>query len=126
MTCCSMGGRILVVEDDPAVRYFVSETLLDEGYDVVTAADGQIGLECVQVTPPDLILLDYQLPTLPGPQFVAVYRQRPAPHAPIVLMTATMRAEERCAEVRAEGCLPKPFDLTALLAEVGRFAPLGA
>jgi CheY-like chemotaxis protein len=115
--------RILVVEDDPAVQYFVTETLQDEGYDVVTAADGQVGLERVQAAPPDLILLDYQLPILPGPQFVTAYRQLPLAPAPIVLMTAAVRAQERCAEVRAEGCLPKPFDLEALLAEVGRFVP---
>ena len=75
------------------------------------------------MAPPDLILLDYQLPILPGPQFVTAYRQQPVPQAPIVLMTAAVRAQERCAEVRAEGCLPKPFDLDALLKEVGRFAP---
>jgi hypothetical protein len=40
-----------------------------------------------------------------------------------VLMTAAMSAPARCAEVRAEGCLPKPFDLDALLAEVKRFVP---
>jgi urea transport system substrate-binding protein len=71
--------------------------------------------------PPDVVLLDYQLPTLPAPQFVAAYRH--IHDAPIVLMTAAVRAEERCAEVQAEGCLPKPFDLDALLREVERFAP---
>ncbi len=51
------------------------------------------------------------------------YRNLPVPHAPIVLMTAARSAQERCAEVQAEGCLPKPFDLDALLVEVGRFVP---
>ena len=54
-----MAHRILVIEDDPSVEYFVTGTLQDEGYEVVTAPDGQVGLECVQVAPPDLILLDY-------------------------------------------------------------------
>jgi CheY-like chemotaxis protein len=117
-----MACRVLVVEDDLSVLYFVTETLRDEGYDVVTAPDGQVGLACVQEQPPDVVLLDYQLPTLDGPQFVVAYRR--LHHAPIVLMTAAMRAQERCAEVQAEGCLPKPFDLDTLLAEVGRFAPL--
>ncbi len=95
VTTAFVTHRILVVEDDPAVQYFVTETLQDEGYDVVTAADGQAGLAHVRATPPDLILLDYQLPRLPGPQLVAAYRHLPAPHAPIVLMTATLRAQER-------------------------------
>ncbi len=59
VTIASVAHRILVVEDDPAVQYVVTETLQDEGYEVVTAPDGQVGLECVQVAPPDLILLDY-------------------------------------------------------------------
>ena len=116
-----MAHRILVVEDDPAVQYVVTETLQDEGYEVVTAADGQVGLERVQKHRPDVVLLDYQLPRLPAPQFVPAYRELPLAQAPIVLMTAALRAQERCAEVQAEGCLPKPFDLDALLAEVGRF-----
>src|SRR5919199_3543068 len=95
-----MACRVLVVEDDLSVLYFVTETLRDEGYDVVTAPDGQVGLACVQEQPPDVVLLDYQLPTLDGPQFVVAYRR--LHHAPIVLMTAAMRAQERCAEVQAE------------------------
>ena len=116
-----MGGRVLVVEDDPSVLQFVSETLLDEGYIVLTAPDGQSGLAHVRTHRPDVVLLDYQLPRLPAPQFVPAYRQ--IHDAPIVLMTAAMSAPARCAEVRAEGCLPKPFDLDALLAEVKRFVP---
>ena len=119
----AMPRRVLVVEDDPAVLYVVTETLQDEGYEVVTAADGQAGLERVQKHRPDVVLLDYQLPRLPAPQFVPAYRELPLAQAPIVLMTAALRAQERCAEVQAEGCLPKPFDLDALLAAVGRFVP---
>jgi urea transport system substrate-binding protein len=113
-------GRVLVVEDDATVSFFVAATLLDEGYEVATARDGQEGLARVQEQPPDVVLLDYQLPALPAPQFVVAYRH--IHDAPIVLMTAALSAQERCAEVRAEGCLPKPFDLDTLLAEVRRFA----
>jgi CheY-like chemotaxis protein len=111
----------LVIDDDPDIRAFLQDVLELEGCTVATAPDAQRGLAQAQAQPPDLILLDYQMPILDGPGFAQAYRQLPLAPAPIVLMTAAARAQERCAEVQAEGCLPKPFDLDALLAEVGRF-----
>jgi two-component system chemotaxis response regulator CheY len=117
-----MPGRILVVDDDPAIRYLVAETLLDEGYDVVTAPDGEAALARAQDYPPAVILLDYQMPSLDGPRFVQAYRQLPAPQAPIILLTAAVSAERRAAEVGADAYLGKPFELDALVRLVGRYA----
>ena len=71
---------------------------------------------------PDVIVLDYQLPYLNGPHFVAAYRQLPGPHVPIVLITAATTAQERAAEVHADAYLGKPFDLDALVHVVERYA----
>lgn len=114
-----MAFRVLVVEDEPTVRHVITEILLDEGYDVLTAPDGLVALERVQEHPPDVILLDYQLPHLDGPGFARAYRRLPEPHAPIILMTAALRAPERQAEVGAQACLGKPFDLDVLVSLVG-------
>jgi two-component system chemotaxis response regulator CheY len=117
-----MAGLILVVDDDPAIRHVITETLLDEGYDVVAAPDGQVALERAHDHPPAVILLDYQMPGLDGQRFATAYRQLPGPHAPIILLTAAVSARQRAAEVGADAFLGKPFDLDALVEVVERYA----
>jgi CheY-like chemotaxis protein len=111
-----------VVEDDASVRHVVTETLLDEGYDVLAAPDGAVALTQLQEYPPDVILLDYQMPVMDGPAFVHTYHQLPAPHAPIILMTAAVSAQQRAAHLGTEAVLSKPFDLEELVQLVGQFA----
>ena len=116
------GVRVLVVDDDESIREFIVGVLEDEGYTVAAAADGLAALDQAAAQPPDVILLDWQMPRCGGPAFAARYRTGPGPHAPLVVMTAARHAEQRCAELRAEGCLPKPFDLDLLYATVERVA----
>jgi CheY-like chemotaxis protein len=113
---------VLVVDDDPDVRLVLTDLLGDEGYDVVTASDGQAALERVREQPPAVILLDYQMPRVNGPQFAAAYRQLPEPHAPIVLVTAAASARQRAAEIGADAFIGKPFDLQVLYEVVQRYA----
>jgi CheY-like chemotaxis protein len=116
-------GKILVVDDDASIRSFIELALYTEGYQVVTAPNGALALHDVaDHGEPDLILLDMRMPVMDGWQFAQAYRQRPAPHAPIIVMTAAQHAREWCAEVNADACLPKPFDLDALIACVEKFA----
>ncbi len=117
-----MARRVLVVDDDHDIRTLLADILLEEGWDVVTAPDGQTALERAREYRPDLIVLDYQMPYLDGPRFVAAYRQLPGPHAPIVLITAATSARQRAAEVGADAYLGKPFNLTALVDLVERYA----
>ncbi|NCV22931.1 MAG: response regulator, partial [Chloroflexi bacterium] len=56
-----MGSKILVIEDEPAIITSVSYSLRKEGYEVVTATDGQTGLETARRDTPDLIVLDVML-----------------------------------------------------------------
>lgn len=117
-----MSRRVLVVDDDAAVLRVLTDLLSDEGYDVVTAPDGRLALERVRVCPPAVILLDYQMPGCDGRQFAAAYRQRPGPHAPIVLVTAAATVRQRAAEVGADAYIGKPFDLQRLYEVVERYA----
>ena len=113
--------HVLVVDDDPAIRQLVTMALEDEGYEAVTARDGQDALEQLERmegAPPDVIILDMNMPRVDGWEFARLYRQSDLPRAPIVVLTAAKDVAQRCADVRADGCIGKPFDLDDLLAAV--------
>jgi CheY-like chemotaxis protein len=108
-------GLILVVEDYDLLRSLVRMILEDEGYDVVDAADGAAALALTRTMAPALILLDVAMPVLDGPGFVAAYRARPGPHAPIVLMTAARDDPRWLTALGTIGHIRKPFDLDELV-----------
>jgi CheY-like chemotaxis protein len=119
----TMPRRVLVVDDDPGIREFVLLALSDEGYDVLAAPDGHAALACAAAHPPDVVLLDFNMPGCDGRCFLEGYRRaRPEPRAPVVLVTAARDARQRAAEVGADHHLGKPFDLDALLDLVARLA----
>jgi two-component system, chemotaxis family, chemotaxis protein CheY len=111
-------GFILVVEDDANIRDVVQLALTDEGYVVETAPNGASALELAERARPDLILLDMRMPVMDGWAFARTYRERPGPHAPIVVLTASRMAAEWAAEVAAQGYVGKPFDLEEVLTAV--------
>ena len=117
------GGPILVVDDDEVILSTVKFILSDEGYPVAVAMNGEEALERVEQEPPRLIVLDMKMPVLDGWGFAAHYRQRPGPHAPIVVMTAAHDSRGRAAEIGADGYISKPFDVENLLTIVHRLAP---
>lgn len=112
--------RVLMVDDDAAIRNVVSLALGDEGFNVICAADGQEALEAIRRSQPDLILLDMRMPVMDGWAFASAYRQEPPPHAPIVVLTAARDAAAVATEIGARECLAKPFDLDDLIACVRR------
>ena len=117
----SEAGRVLVIDDDDSIRTVVCDALLCEGYVAVGARNGAEALDLLfqaWEAQPDVILLDMRMPTLDGWKFVEAYRVLPVRQAPIVVMTAARRAEDRAAEVQADGVLAKPFDLGDLLERV--------
>jgi len=112
---------VLVVDDDESIREFVSVALADEGYSVVTATNGVTALEAIRRQQPGVILLDMRMPIMDGWEFSRVYHATPAPHAPIIVVTAARDAAGRAAQIEAEGHLAKPFELDDLLEMVGRY-----
>ena len=117
-----MTRTVLVVDDDPLLRECLADILTAEGDGVQTAGDGHAALQAVQAHPPDLILLDYQMPRCDGPQFATAYRRHPGPPARIVLLAAAPSAPQRAQEVGAAGWLGTPFAVAALLDLVAPYA----
>src|SRR5919202_1964848 len=97
-------ARVLVVEDEPAIRMFLVDALQDEGYEVMAAANGAQALELLAAEQwrPDVILLDMLMPAMDGIAFAEAYRQSPEPHAPIVVVTAYRSRAREAAELGAD------------------------
>ncbi len=112
---------ILVVDDDESIRTMVHMALLDEGYDAITSINGADALKIVDQIKPALILLDMRMPVMDGWQFAQAYRQMPAPHAPIITLTAARDAAVSAQQIQADNYLSKPFSLDALLEMVSRY-----
>jgi CheY-like chemotaxis protein len=110
--------RILIVDDDDSIRQIVRLCLMDEGYEVREAANGQAALDALDEFRPSLILLDLRMPVMDGWEFARRYEGLPGPHAPIVAFVAALNAEQECATLSAAGILTKPFDLDDLLQAV--------
>lgn len=102
----------------------VQAVLLDEGYEVATAANGQEALAELQRDLPSLVLLDMCMPVMDGWRFAEEVRQQGIA-VPIVVMTAAQDASRWAAEIGADGYVAKPFDIDDLLSAVAthRIAP---
>ncbi len=111
--------RILIVEDELPMRTALQDVLTSEGYRVLTAADGQSGLDRAIAEKPDLLLLDIMMPKLDGYALCAELRQRSNP-VPILMLTAKGQVEDRVQglDVGADDYLVKPFSTEELLARV--------
>jgi two-component system OmpR family response regulator len=120
--------RILVVEDDAALRSLVAFALEDEGYAVDAVADGAAATAAAGRRPPHLILLDLWLPGLGGQDFAHRYLAGPGPHASVLVLSARPLSEVVGAAeaIGAAGFLRKPFDLEDLMAAVRRIVSSGA
>lgn len=115
--------RVLVVDDDDSIRDFVAAALAYEGYEVVSAENGEAALGAIdRGRGVAVILLDMRMPVMDGWEFARVYRERPGPHAPIIVLTAARDAADYAAQIQADGFLAKPFDLDALIRTVARHA----
>ena len=112
-------GRILVVEDDDTLRDILAEALREDGYKVELAADGEIALELAQHWRPDLLILDLMMPNMDGEELVSSMRQvQGSASLPIIVVSASRRAEEVGARIGAQAALRKPFDLFELTERV--------
>jgi CheY-like chemotaxis protein len=105
---------ILIVDDDPSIRYMLGRVLLDEGYDVLAAAHGREGLKIASAKEVDLVLLDWKMPGMNGQETLrelAVLR----PGLPVIMITAYPRQQCEGGLTGASAVLQKPLDFPMLL-----------
>lgn len=111
--------RILIVEDDSTLRGFYRSVLTIEGFDVASVADGYAALQQIDADPPDLIVLDLDLPLVSGrsvQQEVAAHAETAA--IPIVVVTGTEVPTVQPSDVAC--LLRKPVDAQVLVETVRR------
>ena len=118
----SPGKLLLLVEDDDTARNGLSALLLQAGYAVAAAANGQEAIDLLRNGPiPDLILLDMLMPVLDGWHFLRQLKALPFLAAvPIVVVTGTILTPEWADAHGCCGILHKPIDPEAMLEEVQR------
>ncbi|MCU0493569.1 MAG: response regulator transcription factor [Chloroflexaceae bacterium] len=110
--------RILIVDDEPTIVEVVQLYLSREGFDVVTAADGQAALAAVAQRRPDLLILDLMLPHVDGLEVCRRVRAEGA--LPIIMLTARDEEIDRILglELGADDYITKPFSPRELVARV--------
>ena len=116
-----MPHRLLLVEDDPAIRRSLAETLSEEGIDVHIAESAEQALSAIDVLRPDVVLSDIRMSGMDGVQLLAVLKQR-LPEVDVMLMTAydDMPTVVRAMREGAFDFLVKPLRLQELRASLAR------
>jgi len=111
-------SRILVIDDEPNLRHTVSYALKQEGYEVVSAGDGEEGLGLFASAAPDLVILDVMLPKVDG--FEVCRRIRKTSRVPVLMLTARDTELDKVVglEIGADDYLVKPFSMRELVARV--------
>src|SRR5258708_23020821 len=112
-------GRVLVVDDEPAVRESIERVLRHDGFEVAVAADGREAIRRLAVVRPDVVLLDVLMPQIDGLEVCRRMRDT-GDRTPVLMLTARDAVNDRVAglEAGADDYLPKPFALEELLARL--------
>jgi len=119
-----MAKNILIVDDEPNISLSLQFLMTQAGYEVRIAADGEVALQEVESSPPDLILLDVNMPKRSGFEVCETIRANAAwSNVRIVMLTAKGQVEDRVEglESGADDYVTKPFSIKELLARVHAF-----
>lgn len=110
--------RIVTADDDPQLLRLIARNLEFEGYEVGTASNGELALEQIERTNPDLVLLDVMMPRMDG--FTVCQQVREFSTVPIIIITARGQDQDKVKglDLGADDYLTKPFSVEELLARV--------
>lgn len=114
--------RVLIVDDNEAIRDSLADALEGEGWTVRAVSDGVAAVAAATTESPDVVLLDLMMPGLDGADVACRLREAGC-RASIVVLSADRWGEARAKEVGAAAFMPKPFELDALLGLLERLAP---
>jgi DNA-binding response OmpR family regulator len=116
------GRRILIVEDESALLRGLRDMFVSKGYEVLTAAEGETGLNLALSAAPDLMLLDIMLPKVSGYDICRAVREHALDY-PIVMLTARGQEEDVVLGLNlgADDYVTKPFKIRELVARVNAF-----
>ncbi len=121
-----MSKRVLVIEDQEDNRRIVRDLLTSAGYEMIEAGTGEEGLALAEANPPDLILMDIQLPGMDGYETTRRIKAHPAlRRVPVIAVTSYALSGDD-AKALAAGCdayVTKPFSPRALLAKIREYLP---
>lgn len=114
----SYEAKILVVDDEKLYRHLLQINLETEGYEVITASNGEEGVDMVSKKHPDLVILDVMMPKLDG--FSALERIRQFSEVPVIMLTGKNEEPDRVKGLNsgADDYVAKPFSATELIARV--------
>ena len=114
--------RILVADDEPRIRSFLRRGLSLEGYDVLEADSGVTAVELTRIAKPDLIILDWMMPGMDGPEALRQIRKAGS-IIPIVFMTGRDGLAEEGMALGATDYFHKPIEFNLLLEKIKLFLP---
>jgi two-component system, OmpR family, response regulator MprA len=115
----STSDRVLVVDDDRAIRESLARALELDGYEVNLASDGAAALATIRASRPDVAIVDVMMPNIDGLTMCRVLRAE-KDRLPILMLTARTETSDRVAglDAGADDYLPKPFELDELMARL--------
>ena len=116
-----MNKTILIIEDDPHIRLGLNKALQMEGYQVLTANDGEQGLWLAQTESPALIVVDIMMPKMNGFEVIAALRSE-GNETPLIVLSARTETQDKVRGLKlgADDYVEKPFALAELLARIER------
>ncbi|WP_246663075.1 response regulator [Pseudolabrys sp. FHR47] len=123
-----MSKRILTIDDSKTIRDMLMLTLVEAGFDVIQAVDGQDGLDVLakETAEVDVIITDINMPRMDGYEVIRNLRKDPAYKSkPILVLTTESDGDKKnlAREAGATGWMVKPFDPDRLVATVRKVAP---
>jgi len=121
-------ANVLLIEDDPDIQFNLRLLLEGEGYSVISASDGEEGLEALAPSRPpiDVVLLDLMMPRLNGEQFLQrLHRSGELQSRPVILLSASRDAGALARRFGVD-LVTKPIDIERLLSLLARHCPFNA
>ena len=111
-----MGKKILIVDDDPAIRKYLETLFTDNGYETCVAVDGKEGVDVYKAENPDLITLDLEMPEDWGPRFFRKISKTKGFDTPVIVISGL--SSTQYSVPKAAAVFGKPFDAQKVIDKV--------